>query len=186
MIKRGMHRHALTDEQWDRLQSVLPRQRFGPRSRIGDRQFVDAVLYRGKTGIPWRDLPERFGPWKAVHTRFSRWAESGVWERVFKHLAGDAVISPVVVQAANPEPVGLVRALDRQAQFLEAIPEISRLKPHVGEEYAIAAEAALRAQDANGLAIIDLHAAKSASRRINGNLFSDGIVLTANYDAALS
>ena len=55
-----------------------------------NRLFVEAVLYRYRAGIPWRDLPERFGPWKAVHTRFTRWAESGVWERVFQHLAGAA------------------------------------------------------------------------------------------------
>jgi transposase len=55
-----------------------------------NRLFVEAVLYRYRAGIPWRDLPERFGDWKNVHRRFSRWAESGVWERVFQHLAADA------------------------------------------------------------------------------------------------
>jgi transposase len=48
----------------------------------------DPVRYR--TSIPWRDLPERFGEWKNVHRRFSRWAETGVWERVFKQLVEDA------------------------------------------------------------------------------------------------
>jgi transposase len=51
---------------------------------------VEAVLYRYRAGIPWRDLPERFGSWKAVPTRFSRWAASGVWKRVFQHLAEEA------------------------------------------------------------------------------------------------
>jgi transposase len=51
---------------------------------------VEAVLYRYRAGVPWRDLPERFGPWKVVHTRFSRWAESGVWQNLFKQLAADA------------------------------------------------------------------------------------------------
>src|SRR5947209_1187476 len=54
------------------------------------RVFVEAVLYRYRAGIPWRDLPERFGPWKVVHTRFSRWAVSGVWANVFRYLAGEA------------------------------------------------------------------------------------------------
>jgi transposase len=54
------------------------------------RLFVEAVLYRYRAGIPWRDLPERFGPWKVVPTRFSRWAASGVWAKVFQHLAGEA------------------------------------------------------------------------------------------------
>ena len=81
-----MHRHALTDEQWERLQAVLPPQRTGPRATRGDRLFVDAVLYRVKTGIPWRDLPERFGPWKTVYNRFNNWSRRGVWDTVFKAL----------------------------------------------------------------------------------------------------
>ena len=55
-----------------------------------NRLFVEAVLWRYHTGSPWRDLPERFGDWKNTHRRFSRWAESGVWYRIFKHLAEDA------------------------------------------------------------------------------------------------
>ena len=55
-----------------------------------NRLFVDAVLYRYRAGIPWRDLPERFGDPIVIHTRFSRWAKAGVWERVFSYLAADA------------------------------------------------------------------------------------------------
>ena len=78
-----MPRHALTDSQWARLQPLLPADRPGPKSKLGDRCFVDAVLYRAKTGIPWRDLPERFGPWKTVYNRFNNWALRGVWEQLF-------------------------------------------------------------------------------------------------------
>ena len=81
-----MHRHALSDEQWERLQAVLPKRKTGPEAIRGDRDFVDAVLYRAKTGIPWRDLPERFGPWKTIYNRFDRWAKRGVWKQVFKAL----------------------------------------------------------------------------------------------------
>jgi len=55
-----------------------------------NRLFVEAVLYRYRAGIPWRDLPERFGGWKNTHTRFSRWAKSGIWARVFAGLSADA------------------------------------------------------------------------------------------------
>jgi transposase len=55
-----------------------------------NRRFVEAVLYRYRAGIPWRDLPERFGGWKNTHRRFSRWAKNGVWQRVFERLAADA------------------------------------------------------------------------------------------------
>jgi transposase len=86
-----MRRYALRDDQWDRIGDLLP----GREGHVGvtaadNRLFVEAVLYRFRAGIPWRDLPDRFGDWKNVHRRFSRWAESGVWERVFMHLAADA------------------------------------------------------------------------------------------------
>ena len=84
-------RYALRDDQWERIKDLLP----GREGTVGvtgkdNRLFVEAVLYRYRAGIPWRDLPERFGEFRVVHTRFSRWATSGVWERVFKHLAADA------------------------------------------------------------------------------------------------
>jgi transposase len=81
-----MHRHGLTDNQWHRLEAVLPRQKAGPAATRGDRLFVEAVLYRAKTGMAWRDLPERFGPWKSVYNRFANWARSGHWATIFKQL----------------------------------------------------------------------------------------------------
>ncbi len=84
-------RYALRDDQWARIKDLLP----GREETVGvtakdNRLFIEAVLYRYRAGIPWRDLPERFGDFRVVHTRFSRWAARGVWERVFKHLAADA------------------------------------------------------------------------------------------------
>jgi transposase len=55
-----------------------------------NRLFVEAVLYRCRAGFPWRDLPQRLGDRKNVHRRYSRWARSVVWQRVFMHLAADA------------------------------------------------------------------------------------------------
>ncbi len=86
-----MRRHALRDDPWERIKELLP----GRPGHVGvaaknNRLFVEAVLYRYRAGLPWRDLPERFGGWKKVPTRFGRWAKSGVWERVFQHLAGEA------------------------------------------------------------------------------------------------
>lgn len=80
-----MRRHALTDEQWQRLEKVLPPPK-GRRSSLSDREFIDAVLYRAKAGIPWRDLPERFGPWHNVYNRFSRWARRRAWKHIYKTL----------------------------------------------------------------------------------------------------
>jgi len=81
-----VHRHALTEAQWARLGAFLPRQRTGPKATRGDRLFIEAVLFRVKTGMPWRDLPERFGPWKSVYNRFANWARKGHWAVIFREL----------------------------------------------------------------------------------------------------
>lgn len=75
-------RHAISDADWDRIRDLLPTR--GPAA--DNRLFVDAVLFVARTGIPWRDLPERFGPWNSVWRRFDRWSHAGVWERVFAAL----------------------------------------------------------------------------------------------------
>ena len=81
-----MARHALTDEQWTRIEPLLPRRPQGRKSSRGDRLFIDAVLFRAKTGVPWRDLPERFGPWKSVYNRFANWAARDHWATIFREL----------------------------------------------------------------------------------------------------
>ena len=84
-------RYGLRDDQGARIAHLLPgRVGYGGGTARDNRLFVEAVLYRYRAGIPWRDLPERFGGWKNTHTRFSRWAKSGVWERVFQTLSADA------------------------------------------------------------------------------------------------
>ena len=84
-------RYALRDDQWEKIKDFLPGRKgsFG-RTAKDNRLFVEAVLYRYRAGIPWRDLPERFGDFRVVHTRFTRWSRQGVWERIFQILAEDA------------------------------------------------------------------------------------------------
>jgi transposase len=84
-------RYALREDQWERLKDLLP----GREGHVGvtakdNRLFIEAVLYRYRAGIPWRDLPTRFGDFRVVHTRLSRWSKRGVWKRVFQQLAADA------------------------------------------------------------------------------------------------
>jgi transposase len=86
-----MRRYALRDDQWERIKDLLPgREGYVGVTAKDNRLFVEAVLYRYRAGIPWRDLPDRFGHGKKVHTRFGRWAKGGVWQKVFQHLASDA------------------------------------------------------------------------------------------------
>ena len=110
-----MQRFGLRDDQWERIKDFLP----GREGHVGgnaadNRLFIEAILYRYRTGIPWRDLPARFGDWKIVYQRFSRWAKSGVFERIFKLLASDHDNEYMMI-TRYPEIAGLdVAALDRR------------------------------------------------------------------------
>lgn len=66
-----MRRHELTDNQWKKIKPFI--HQHGRKSKLGDRNFVNAVLYVLRTGIPWRDLPEWFGSWKTIYNRFAKW-----------------------------------------------------------------------------------------------------------------
>ena len=86
-----MRRYALRDDQWERIKDILP----GRKGSVGapakdNRLFVEAVLYRYRAGIAWRDLPERFGDFRVIHLRHSRWSRKDVWKNVFEILAQDA------------------------------------------------------------------------------------------------
>ena len=83
-------RYELSNEQWRRIKDQLPGKKGDPgRNGEDNRLFVNAVLWVLRSGARWSDLPERYGKWKTVHKRFTRWAENGVWERVFASLTGD-------------------------------------------------------------------------------------------------
>lgn len=86
-----MRRYSLSEEQWEGIKDILP----GREGHVGvrakdNRLFVEAVLYRYRAGIPWRDLPERFGDFRVVHLRHTRWSKTGVWKKVFEILSQDA------------------------------------------------------------------------------------------------
>ena len=84
-------RYEISDKQWEKIKEVLP----GQTTTVGvtakdNRQFVNGVMWILRSGARWRDLPERYGDWKNTHRRFSRWATSSVWEKVFDLLIKDA------------------------------------------------------------------------------------------------
>jgi transposase len=82
-----MRRHEITDKDWVRIEGLLPGREGDPGVTAKDnRNFINAILFIAKTGIPWRDLPERFGNWNSVWRRFDRWSRKGVWKRIFEEL----------------------------------------------------------------------------------------------------
>ena len=86
----GSLRYELSEAQWRRLEPLLP-GRAGTVGRPAEdnRRFVNGVLWVIRSGMRWADLPERYGKYKTVHKRFMRWAEAGVWDRLFDDLVAD-------------------------------------------------------------------------------------------------
>lgn len=82
-------RTLLTDAAWERIATVLAEVKHpaGAPPALSDREFVEAVLYLARTGLPWRDLPRRFGAWDA-YNRFRRWEAAGYWRALFERLPG--------------------------------------------------------------------------------------------------
>lgn len=83
-------RYELTQAQWERVAPMLPGKASDPGRTGGDnRLFVNGCLWVLRSGAHWRDLPERYGKWKTLHKRFTRWAKAGVWDEVFAALIKD-------------------------------------------------------------------------------------------------
>ena len=89
-----MRRHELTEEQWNKIKELLPQEKKpqGGRPAKDNRQMLNGIIYWLNTGIPWRDLPERFGPWSSVYSRFRRWTQQGVWEKLFTALIEQDIV----------------------------------------------------------------------------------------------
>ncbi|WP_353051392.1 IS5 family transposase [Streptomyces sp. RTGN2] len=85
-----MGRGDLSDEEWARLQPHLPMHRGRGGRWQCHRRVINGILFRQRTGLPWRDLPSRFGKWKAVHDRHRRWSAGGTWGRILRAVQTDA------------------------------------------------------------------------------------------------
>ncbi len=83
----AMARTELTDAQWERLRPLLPPQkRRTGRPSKNHRTVINGILWVLRTGAPWRDLPERYGSWKTISSRFYRWRSAGVWQQILQKL----------------------------------------------------------------------------------------------------
>jgi transposase len=82
-------RLALDDRQWAKIEQFLVKIRGAGRPPKNNKNFVEAVLWWRRTGVPWRDLPGEFGPWSTVYNRFNRWSKTGKWSRLFEFLKSD-------------------------------------------------------------------------------------------------
>ena len=78
-------RFDLSDDEWVLLEPLMPKSR--KSARVDDRKIMNAIFYVLRTGMPWRDLPERYGPYTTAYNRFNRWSRRGIWKRIFDTLA---------------------------------------------------------------------------------------------------
>ena len=99
-------RHELTDAQWTKIEPLLPVNGKPGGQWADHRTVINGVLYRARTGVPWPDLPERYGPWKTVYERHRRWSADGTWKKILEELQIEA-------DASDPDGA-LAKAAARQ------------------------------------------------------------------------
>jgi transposase len=107
-------RHELTDAQWAKIEPLLPVNGKPGGQWADHRRVINGIVFRARTGVPWPDLPERFGNWKTVYHRHRRWSADGTWQRILSELQiqadaddPDAAHARVMAgqSAAGPDPV---------------------------------------------------------------------------------
>jgi transposase len=86
-----VERGDLTNGQWARLEPLLPTGKKPGRPQMWTRrQLIDGIRWRTRAGAPWRDVPQRYGPWDRAYDLFRRWQRDGTWKRIFVQLQAEA------------------------------------------------------------------------------------------------
>ncbi len=120
-------RHELSDEQWERLKPLLPPQKAGTGRPANDhRMMVNGMVWIARTGAPWRDLPERYGKWPSVYSRFQRWRKAGIWDRVWSELQRQDDAAGKVDWEIHFVDGTVVRAHQHAAGAKKAVPGMKR------------------------------------------------------------
>ena len=83
--------HRLSDQQWSLIEDIFPKPKPMGRPPVDPRDMIDAIFCRLRTGAPWRDLPEEFGPWKTVYNHFDKWNSDGILDQVQHRLLQNIV-----------------------------------------------------------------------------------------------
>lgn len=94
-----MARYDLSEAEWRLIEPLLPNKPRGV-ARVDDRRVINGIFFVLRTGSPWRDLPDRYGPYTTVYNRFNRWAKAGVWLRIFEMLAAKSPQSLHLIDAS--------------------------------------------------------------------------------------
>ena len=95
-----MARSDLSDLEWEFIKAVLPNNSRGVK-RVDDRRVINGIFYVLRTGIPWRDLPDQYGPYTTIYNRFNRWTYAGVWDRVMEAVTDAHNVDTVMVDGTS-------------------------------------------------------------------------------------
>ena len=100
-MSQVIRRYELTDSEWERIQVYFPERQQGDkgRPRRESRGILNGILWVGRSGAAWRDLPERYGPWQTVYRRFREWSESGLIEKISHDLSEDADLQDISIDS---------------------------------------------------------------------------------------
>ena len=91
----------LSDEDWKRIEALLPRGRRGAQ-RVDDRRVISGIMHMLRSGARWRDCPPEYGPYTTIYNRFNRWSRQGIWLAMFKALTGSTgVIDTAAIDASH-------------------------------------------------------------------------------------
>ena len=121
-------RFDLSDDEWASLEPLMPKSRRSVRAN--DRRIMNAIFYVLRTGMPWRDLPERYGPYTTAYNRFNRWSRRGIWKRIFDTLAAKSrdslyLIDSTIVKAHRAALAEVFATLAIASDYAE-LPESER------------------------------------------------------------
>lgn len=105
-------RYELTDQEWEQIAPLLPPEKTNKPGRPSkdNRSMINAMVWMARSGAPWRDLPERYGPWKTGYSRFRKWIEDGILDNIFRVLSLEAEREELFLDAsivkAHPHSAG--------------------------------------------------------------------------------
>ena len=99
----AQRRYELTDDEWERIKGYFPEREAGQkgRPRNEDRPILNGILWIVRSGAAWRDLPERYGAWSTVYSRFVQWQEEGLFDAILKELSEEADFQDMSIDSST-------------------------------------------------------------------------------------
>ena len=97
-----LRRYELTDHEWESIKDLLPLENTGKRGRPPKDNCVmhNGMVWIARSEAPWRDLPERYGSWESVYSRFPKWIDDGILDNIFRTLSLEAELEELSLDAS--------------------------------------------------------------------------------------